>query len=487
VSAECATPNSYLTHHTVNIAGRLCPTRGSDSERCELCAAFDRDFRGCSGRSANPLRNRAGAAAGDYLPTRSTRPAYHHTRRDASVVRWHSGPLLYVSANQVSAIVPYGDTGHLGGFTAGLTTLIQVAYQNQMGQCSFAPDVVASAPGIFTADASGLDQAAAFNQDGSVNGPDHQAAPGSVVSFYMTGLGQTNPPLSDGAVATGIAYATLQVTVTIGGQPAQVLYAGAAPWDSGRSLSDQRHGSLRPSEWRRSAVDRPGRRRSGTNGVTVAVPGPALPVPRAPATGDLRFHGVDAALHFRLDPICNNPEQCELNAEQTNVTFSNAVFSSPLMFLDECRFQVFDSTSETPAYAATFQSDMVANFQARIIAWMNGPSPVVTSLDLEPAQGQNAWSAISSQAGGFNLKLQSIAAADLQTVASQEGAASRVITAIAGSGGNTDKSMCCPMAGRAILQRSMRPWCPPGRQYGRRRRDDAGSVGIYNHGVRRHR
>jgi hypothetical protein len=111
---------------------------------------------------------------------------------------------------------------------------------------------------------------------------------------------------------------------------------------------------------------------------------------------------VDAALHFRLDPICNNPEQCELNAEQTNVTFSNAVFSSPLMFLDECRFQVFDSTSGTPAYAATFQSDMVANFQARINAWMNGPSPVVTSLDLEPAQGQNAWSAISSQAGGFN-------------------------------------------------------------------------------------
>src|SRR5580704_14724203 len=54
-----------------------------------------------------------------------------------------------------------------------------------------------------------------------------RSAPGFVVSFYMTGLGQTSLPLSDGTVATGIANATLPVTVTIGGPPAQVLYAGA--------------------------------------------------------------------------------------------------------------------------------------------------------------------------------------------------------------------------------------------------------------------
>jgi hypothetical protein len=103
-------------------------------------------------------------------------------------------PLLYVSASQVSGIVPYGDSGQ--------TTTIQVAYQNVIGPCYGSPDVVASAPGIFTADQSGLDQAAAFNQDGSVNGTDHPAAPGSVG----------------------------------------------------------------PTEWRRSAFDRPGRRRFGTDG-----------------------------------------------------------------------------------------------------------------------------------------------------------------------------------------------------------------------------
>jgi uncharacterized protein (TIGR03437 family) len=348
-------------------------------------------------------------------------------------------PLLYVSANQVNAIVPYGDTGQSNGLTAGKTTTIQVAYQDLIGPCSILPNVVASAPGIFTADSSGLDQVAAFNaEDGSVNGPDHQAAPGSVVSFYMTGLGQTSPLLSDGAVATGIANATLPVTVTIGGQPAQVLYAGAAPGIvagvfqiNATVPSGLPNGGDLPLTAQVGGV-------SAQMGVTVAVAGPALPVPRAPTAGDLRFRGVDAAAHFLVDPNCNDPEDCELNVSQTNVTFSNVVFSSPLMPLNgEWRFEVFDSTSGTPPFSAAFQSDFLTNFQAQINAWISGgPSPVVTSLDFEPAQGQYAWSAISSQAGGFDLKYQSVASADLQTIASQEGAASRVITAVAGPNGS---------------------------------------------------
>lgn len=85
-----------------------------------------------------------------------------------------------------------------------------------------------------------------------MNGPDHQAAPGSVVSFHVTGLGQTSPPLSDGAVATGIANATLPVTVTIGGQPGQVLYDGAAPGIVAGVFQINATVSLGPSEWRRS-------------------------------------------------------------------------------------------------------------------------------------------------------------------------------------------------------------------------------------------
>lgn len=52
--------------------------------------------------------------------------------------------------------------------------------------------------------------------------------------LYATGEGQTNPPGRDGSLAE---YATLAefprpvlpVRVLIGGQPAEILYAGAAP------------------------------------------------------------------------------------------------------------------------------------------------------------------------------------------------------------------------------------------------------------------
>ena len=51
------------------------------------------------------------------------------------------------------------------------------------------------------------------------------------MSFYATGAGQTNPPSVDGSTVSAMPYPTpvLPVTVLIGGQSAQVVYAGAAP------------------------------------------------------------------------------------------------------------------------------------------------------------------------------------------------------------------------------------------------------------------
>jgi uncharacterized protein (TIGR03437 family) len=71
---------------------------------------------------------------------------------------------------------------------------------------------VVSAPGIFTI-AGGTGQAAATNQDGSVNSTANPAARGSVVSLYATGQG------ADAADAN----------VQIGGYSAAILYTGPAP------------------------------------------------------------------------------------------------------------------------------------------------------------------------------------------------------------------------------------------------------------------
>ena len=133
-------------------------------------------------------------------------------------------PILYTSATQVSAIVPFA--------TSGKTASIYVVYQGQVSPATSA-SIANSAPAIFTGDFSGKGQAAALNQNGqtvSVNGPGSPAPAGSYVSLYITGGGQTNPPGQDGAQnAVPLPQPISTVTVTIGGKSAPVQYAGGAP------------------------------------------------------------------------------------------------------------------------------------------------------------------------------------------------------------------------------------------------------------------
>jgi len=91
--------------------------------------------------------------------------------------------------------------------------------------------VAASAFGLSTADQSGAGPGAILNQDGSVNSAANPAPRGSVVSLFGTGEGHVTPYLFAGAFSISTPYSTpdLPVTVTIGGVPAEVLYAGEAP------------------------------------------------------------------------------------------------------------------------------------------------------------------------------------------------------------------------------------------------------------------
>ncbi len=132
-------------------------------------------------------------------------------------------PLIFATADQVNAIVPW--------MTAAGETLGTEIVVERGGETSDIGYVTASptAPGLFTADSSGDGQAAALNQDGSVNGPQNPAAPGEIVVFYGTGGGLTTATPIDGAAAEGPAELLAEVEVRIGFQPAQVLYAGAAP------------------------------------------------------------------------------------------------------------------------------------------------------------------------------------------------------------------------------------------------------------------
>jgi uncharacterized protein (TIGR03437 family) len=130
-------------------------------------------------------------------------------------------PLIYVSASQVNAIVPF-ETGNTG--IAGVQ-VISGGVASQAWQVPVAP----VAPAIFAANATGVGQAAARNQDTTANAPSNVAARGSVIQIYATGGGQTQPQAITGGVAAPGGMLAQSPTMTIGGVNAMVQFAGPAP------------------------------------------------------------------------------------------------------------------------------------------------------------------------------------------------------------------------------------------------------------------
>jgi uncharacterized protein (TIGR03437 family) len=132
-------------------------------------------------------------------------------------------PVVYASSTQCSAVVPYF------GATKS-TTHVQVEYK---GVRSDPAEFVmgATAPGLFTMDFSGKGQGAILNEDGVTrNSASAPAHPGSVVVLWGTGEGITDPGGVDGRPALDVLPKPLApVSAQIGGLPASVLYAGAAP------------------------------------------------------------------------------------------------------------------------------------------------------------------------------------------------------------------------------------------------------------------
>jgi len=121
-----------------------------------------------------------------------------------------------------------------GGGTYGVTgptVEVTVIYQGQTAVPATI-QVFAAAPGLFTADGTGAGQAAAINQDGTINSASNPAPIGSIISLYATGGGQTSPAGVDGQVSTlPLARQSLPVLVSIGEQivTTQLQYAGPAP------------------------------------------------------------------------------------------------------------------------------------------------------------------------------------------------------------------------------------------------------------------
>ncbi|MGA3186015.1 MAG: SBBP repeat-containing protein [Bryobacteraceae bacterium] len=147
-------------------------------------------------------------------------------------------PLLYVSANQINAVVQMG----IGPNAAATVHVINGTAVSPDYPVWIAPSEAEALPTV-------------INQDGSINSQANPAHSGSIVTFYATGWQSSFSPLTDGQVATtaqnacqlpapvtaptppatgasgGKATGACQVTPTPGvyAPPATVLYGGAAP------------------------------------------------------------------------------------------------------------------------------------------------------------------------------------------------------------------------------------------------------------------
>ncbi len=133
-----------------------------------------------------------------------------------------AAPLLYISPTQINAIDP---------FALAEQTSAQVAVQRlNLTTPIFTVPLQSTAPGIFAAAQTGAGHGAFLQQgsDGtfSYNSSGNPAPAGTGLEIFATGMGVWTPAPHSDVFLFGEAFTTQPVLVTIGGQPAKILYAG---------------------------------------------------------------------------------------------------------------------------------------------------------------------------------------------------------------------------------------------------------------------
>jgi uncharacterized protein (TIGR03437 family) len=130
-------------------------------------------------------------------------------------------PLLYVSPNQINLQVPLDvPTG---------TQPVTVDNGGGPGP-AFSVTIAAAAPAIFFSPVPAILKNSNYSLVTSTN----QAKAGDVLLVFATGLGQTTPALTTGALVPDAQVdSTRPVTATIGGAPATVTYSIASPGFTG--------------------------------------------------------------------------------------------------------------------------------------------------------------------------------------------------------------------------------------------------------------
>ena len=132
-----------------------------------------------------------------------------------------AAPFIYSWAGQVSVIVPYDVSGKQ-------QTNVQYEYNGVMSNTVAVP-VAAATPAMFAADATGGGRGLILHPDFTLVTSATAVSAGNAIILLATGGGTVVGGAVNGALAPGIGQQTLNVTASVGGLPANILYAGPAP------------------------------------------------------------------------------------------------------------------------------------------------------------------------------------------------------------------------------------------------------------------
>ncbi len=195
-------------------------------------------------------------------------------------------PLLYVSPSQINLIAPQ----QLRNLAGSGTTL--TVYSGRLATSPARVAVARSSPGVFTALGTGSGAGSITHQDGSLVSRVNPLLPGEAISVYLTGIGALDPGVPDGEAASAdpLPRATANVRLLLDTQPAEVLYAGAAPGFAGLHVVVARVPPSLPRQFPEVVVESDGVRSNRTTA------GGASLLDAAPAS--LRS-GSDAAVTLR--------------------------------------------------------------------------------------------------------------------------------------------------------------------------------------------
>ncbi len=149
-------------------------------------------------------------------------------------------PLYSMNANQINGQIPYETQ-------TGPATAVITVNGSAPGLARFS--VIPANPGILVFDGT---RAVAVNADGQVNTASAPAAGDDIELLYLSGIGLPDQPVSTGAAAPSaepLARAQYPYSITLDGQPVEVLYLGLAPGYPALAQANFRVPNLPPKDY----------------------------------------------------------------------------------------------------------------------------------------------------------------------------------------------------------------------------------------------